>query len=56
MPLESAQRPLLRLLGAQTADKRHALLEGGHIPTDRRAIIREVLTWLDRYLGPIAAR
>jgi pimeloyl-ACP methyl ester carboxylesterase len=54
MPAESAQRPLFRLLGAPTTDKRHAILEGGHIPSDRREIIREVLEWLDRYLGPVA--
>ena len=52
-PLETAQRPLFRLLGTPEADKRHALLEGGHIPSDRRAVIREVLDWLDRYLGPV---
>jgi pimeloyl-ACP methyl ester carboxylesterase len=52
-PVESVQRPFLRLLGAPEADKRHALLDGGHIPSDRREIIREVLNWLDRYLGPV---
>ena len=52
-PLESSQRPLFRLLGAPEADKRHVLLDGGHLPPDRRAIIREVLAWLDKYLGPV---
>ncbi len=52
-PVESSQVPLFRLLGAPESDKRHALLEGGHLPPDRRAIIREVLGWLDRYLGPV---
>ena len=52
-PVESFQRPFLRHLGAPEADKRHALLEGGHIPSDRREIIKEVLDWLDRYLGPV---
>ena len=52
-PVESFQQPFLRLLGAPKADKRHALLEGGHIPSDRREIIKEVLDWLDRYLGPV---
>ena len=47
------QLRLFRLLGAPDADKRHARLEGGHIPSDRREIIREVLDWLDRYLGPV---
>jgi hypothetical protein len=52
-PLETSQQPLFRRLGASDADKRHALLEGGHIPADRREIIREVLDWLDQYLGPV---
>jgi formylglycine-generating enzyme required for sulfatase activity len=55
MPIESQQRPLLRLLGAPDVDKRLAVLEGGHIPSDRRAIVRETLDWLDRYLGPVGA-
>jgi len=53
MPVENAQQPFFDLLGAPAEDKRHALLEGGHLPPDRRAIIREVLDWLDRYLGPV---
>jgi hypothetical protein len=53
MPVEQSQRPLFELLGAPEEDKRHALLDGGHIPSDRLAIIKEVLDWLDRYLGPV---
>ncbi len=56
MPLETSQLPLFHLLGAPKADKRHALLEGGHIPSDRNEIIRETLDWLDRYLGPVTAK
>jgi pimeloyl-ACP methyl ester carboxylesterase len=52
-PLESSQRPLFRLLGVDETDKRHALVDGGHIPSDRRDIVREVLDWLDRHLGPV---
>jgi predicted esterase len=52
-PHDSSQRPLFRLLGAARDDKRHAVLDGGHIPSDRHAIVREVLDWLDRYLGPV---
>jgi len=53
LPVESTQRPLFELLGAPEANKRHALLDGGHLPPDRQAIIKEVLDWLDRYLGPV---
>jgi dipeptidyl aminopeptidase/acylaminoacyl peptidase len=51
-PLEISQ-PLFRLIGVPDSDKRQALLEGGHVPRDRLGIIKEVLDWLDRYLGPV---
>jgi predicted Ser/Thr protein kinase/predicted esterase len=54
VPVQAAQRPFFELLGSRAGDKRSVLLEGGHLPSDRRAIIREVLDWLDRYLGPVA--
>jgi formylglycine-generating enzyme required for sulfatase activity len=53
-PVDTSQRPFFDALGTPDEDKRHALLDGGHLPPDRRAIIREVLDWLDRYLGPVA--
>jgi formylglycine-generating enzyme required for sulfatase activity len=53
MPYELSQKPLFDLLGAPADRKRLARLDGGHIPTDRREIIREVLDWLDRQLGPV---
>lgn len=52
-PVDTLQKLLFDRLGAPEADKRHVLLDGGHLPPDRRAIIREVLGWLDRYLGPV---
>jgi predicted esterase len=52
-PYELSQKPLFELLGAPDDTKRHAVLEGGHIPADRLAIIREVVDWLDRHLGPV---
>ena len=30
-----------------------ALLEGGHVPASPNEVIREVLDWLDQYLGPV---
>jgi pimeloyl-ACP methyl ester carboxylesterase len=53
MPYELSQRPLFEMLGAPADRKRLARLDGGHIPSDRREIIREVLDWLDRFLGPV---
>jgi eukaryotic-like serine/threonine-protein kinase len=52
-PLEISQRPFFRLLGTPESDKRHVVLDGGHLPPDRRAIIKAVLDWLDRSLGPV---
>jgi hypothetical protein len=46
---------LFDLLGPPPERKRLARLDGGHIPRDRLAIVREVLDWLDRWLGPVAA-
>jgi eukaryotic-like serine/threonine-protein kinase len=50
-PLETAQRPLFRLLGAE--HKHHAIFEGGHIPLLLHGMIKEILDWFDRYLGPV---
>jgi len=53
-PLEDFQLPLFRLLGAPDKDKKFVLLEYAHnvgaLPNQMR---REVLAWLDRYLGPV---
>lgn len=49
-PLETSQKPLFRLLGA--TEKKHRLFDSGHtIP--RNQAIKEILDWLDRYLGPV---
>jgi len=55
-PYEAAQRPFFDLLGAPDSLKRQARLAGGHIPTDTRDIIREVLDWLDARFGPVRRR
>jgi len=53
-PLLESQKPMFQLLGSPERDKRHGIINGGHIPT-KIEIIKEVLDWLDRYLGPVAA-
>jgi dienelactone hydrolase len=50
-PMEVAQKPLFNLLGTPASAKRHVIFESGHVP-ERIAVIREVLGWLDRTLGP----
>ncbi|MEO6238090.1 MAG: protein kinase [Vicinamibacterales bacterium] len=52
-PVETMQRPLFDLLGTPPADKRHEVLEGGHIPVRMHDVIRVILDWYDRYLGPV---
>lgn len=47
-PVESSQDPMFRLLGTPAADKRHVVVEGSH-EVPRAVLIREVLSWLDRY-------
>jgi eukaryotic-like serine/threonine-protein kinase len=51
-PVETAQLPFIRLLGAPATDKRHVIYEAGHIPPQKE-VIRESLAWLDKYLGPV---
>ena len=51
-PYEGAQRPLFELLGSAPGHKKHVSIESGHaLPSD--AVARELLAWLDRYLGPV---
>ncbi|HJZ12296.1 MAG TPA: hypothetical protein VJ521_09105, partial [Acidobacteriota bacterium] len=52
LPINTAQLPAFRLLGTPQKDKRQVIYDTGHdIP--RKELIREVLNWLDRYLGPV---
>ncbi len=53
IPVESAQVPLFRVLGVAPDHKRHALFDGGHAPSQLQDVIREILDWFDRYLGPV---
>jgi eukaryotic-like serine/threonine-protein kinase len=49
-PLETSQNVMYRFLGTPEKDKRHAVLDGGHIPPyDEMA--KEILDWLDKYQG-----
>ncbi len=50
-PVETAQKPMFRLLGTPDADKKWIVYDGGHfVPRDE--LVKETLAWLDRYLGP----
>jgi eukaryotic-like serine/threonine-protein kinase len=52
-PVESAQRPLFRLLGTPDIDKKYLLFDAGHGDLPHRDEAHETLDWLDKYLGPV---
>ena len=52
-PVDTAQIPLFRLLGTPEKDKKHIIFEGGHAPLRVQVLIKDILDWLDRYLGPV---
>jgi serine/threonine protein kinase len=43
----------LNLLGTPAVHKRHVLFDEGHIPRKNQEVVREILDWLDKYLGPV---
>jgi eukaryotic-like serine/threonine-protein kinase len=51
-PLETSQNVMFRFLGTPEKDKRHAVLDGGHIPPYDQ-MVKEILDWLDEYQGPV---
>jgi formylglycine-generating enzyme required for sulfatase activity/dienelactone hydrolase len=51
--LEASQLPLYRLLGTPEKDKRHVVYDTEHGGLPDREVIREILDWLDKYLGPV---
>jgi len=51
-PVQSSQEPLYRFLGSKKEEKKHLIYETGHnIP--RNELIKEMLNWLDEYLGSV---
>jgi dipeptidyl aminopeptidase/acylaminoacyl peptidase len=52
-PYEAAQVPMFRMLGTPEQDKKHVSFEGGHIPVAIQPVVKEILDWLDKYLGPV---
>jgi formylglycine-generating enzyme required for sulfatase activity len=51
-PVESAQKPMYRMLGTPPARKKMLVYSSGHLvpPTE---FIKETLGWLDTWLGPV---
>ena len=53
-PYDTSQVPLFRLLGPPADRKQHSTFGGGHIPLEMHDVIRTILDWFDKYLGPVA--
>jgi dipeptidyl aminopeptidase/acylaminoacyl peptidase len=51
-PLEASQRPLVQLLGAR--EKQLVSFDGGHILVRVNEVVRVILDWFDKHLGPVA--
>ncbi len=52
-PIETNIQPMFDMLGAPDEHKKLVVLDGGHVPTYPNEVIREILDWLDQYLGPV---
>jgi dienelactone hydrolase len=53
-PLETSQIPLLKILKTPKEDKRHVILDTDHsVWVKHDIVIKEILDWLDKYLGPV---
>lgn len=53
MPYETHQKPLFDLFGTPEKDKHHVLFETGHYIWSSIESFKEILNFLDRYLGPV---
>ena len=54
LPVAMSQEPMLLRLGTDPAQKRHVVFKSGHavtVPEVHNDLVREVLAWLDTYLG-----
>jgi DNA-binding winged helix-turn-helix (wHTH) protein/predicted esterase len=56
LPVETAQRPMFELFGAQPQDKRYVTFATGHAVVTVQPMIKEILDWLDKYLGPVGLK
>lgn len=53
-PVDTAQRPMFEMLGTPKDHKKWVVFDDDHsLPAHRNEMAREVLAWLDRYVGPV---
>ena len=50
-PVETAQKPMFRLLGTPDDRKKMFVYDSGHL-VPQTEFIKETLSWFDSYLGP----
>jgi TolB-like protein/dienelactone hydrolase len=53
MPLASTQEPLYQMLGSAAGQKKHVLYDAGHVGFPVNQQRREIMMWLDTYLGKV---
>jgi len=51
-PVETSQKPMFNLLGTPEKDKKIIIYDAGHL-VPRTELIKETLSWYDKYLGPV---
>jgi len=51
-PLETSQKPMFKLLGTPEKDKKIIIYEGGHL-VPRQELMKESISWFDKYLGEV---
>ncbi len=55
-PLETSQKPFFERLATPPDRKRHIVFDAGHTNFPRSELIREVLAFLDKYVGPVRTK
>ncbi len=51
-PYETSQKPMFELLGTPEDDKKLLSYAGSHF-VPKTEVAKEMLAWLDKYLGPV---
>jgi formylglycine-generating enzyme required for sulfatase activity len=52
-PLETVAKPMFERIGTNSEQKRLVVFDAGHMMFPRGPMSEEILSWLNRYLGPV---
>lgn len=55
-PHEASQKPFFELLGTPAENKKHLVLDWGHLPPHYTDVVRAYLDWTEQWLRPVARR